>query len=97
MVEVTKSEKHSSLLKLVNYYDRKKFCSPSPWRQCQKDTFWCFRNKIIFVKVKKVYIYFFKREKQVPGRGLEQRESGKTVLYQPIIIILISYIITYYD
>ncbi len=32
--------------------------------------------------------------KQVPGRGTEQRESGKTVLYPLIIIItLISYII----
>jgi hypothetical protein len=32
--------------------------------------------------------------KQVPGRGLEQRESGKAVFYLPIIIIiLISYII----
>jgi hypothetical protein len=30
--------------------------------------------------------------KQVPGLGLEQRESGKTVLYLPIVtIILISY------
>jgi hypothetical protein len=31
--------------------------------------------------------------KKVPDRGLEQRESGKTVLYLPVIIILISYII----
>jgi hypothetical protein len=31
--------------------------------------------------------------KRVPGRGLEQRESDKTVLYLQIIIILISYII----
>ncbi len=35
--------------------------------------------------------------KQVPGCGLEQRESGKTALYLLIIIIiLISYIIIYY-
>ena len=37
--------------------------------------------------------------KRVPGRGPEQRESGKTVLYALIIIIiilLISYIIYYY-
>ncbi len=34
--------------------------------------------------------------KQVPGWGLEQRESGKIVLYPLIIIILISYIIIYY-
>ncbi len=32
-------------------------------------------------------------EKQVPGWGPEQRESGRTVLYLLIIIILISYII----
>ena len=33
----------------------------------------------------------------VPGRGPEQRESGKTVLYlQMIIIIIIGYIIVYY-
>ncbi len=31
--------------------------------------------------------------KRVPSRGLEQRESGMTVLYALIIIILISYII----
>jgi hypothetical protein len=31
--------------------------------------------------------------KRVPGRGQEQRESEKTVLYPQIIIILISYII----
>ncbi len=32
--------------------------------------------------------------KRVPGRGPEQRESGKTVLYLlMVIIILISYII----
>ncbi len=31
--------------------------------------------------------------KRVPGWGLEQRESEKTVLYPQIIIILISYII----
>jgi hypothetical protein len=31
--------------------------------------------------------------KRVPGRGPEQRESEKTVLYLQIIIILISYII----
>ncbi len=30
---------------------------------------------------------------RVPGQGLERRESGKTVLYLQIIIILISYII----
>jgi hypothetical protein len=30
---------------------------------------------------------------RVPGRGPEQRESEKTVLYPQIIIILISYII----
>ncbi len=30
---------------------------------------------------------------QVPGQGLEWRESGETVLYLQIIIILISYII----
>jgi hypothetical protein len=34
--------------------------------------------------------------KQVPGWGLEQRESGKTVLYLQINILLISYIIIYY-
>jgi hypothetical protein len=34
--------------------------------------------------------------KLVPGRGREQRESEKTVLYLQIIIILISYIIIYY-
>ncbi len=33
---------------------------------------------------------------RVPGQGLEQRESGKTVLYPQIIIIGISYIILYY-
>jgi hypothetical protein len=33
--------------------------------------------------------------KQVPGRGPDQRESGKTVLYLLIIIKLISYIIIY--
>ncbi len=32
--------------------------------------------------------------KWVPGRGLERRESGKTVLHLQIISILISYIIT---
>jgi hypothetical protein len=31
--------------------------------------------------------------KRVPGRGLEWRESGKTVLYLLIIILLISFII----
>jgi hypothetical protein len=36
-------------------------------------------------------IHFF--VKWVPGRGPEQRESVKTVLYLQIIIILISYII----
>ncbi len=44
--------------------------------------------------------YFFQSiylVKQVPGRGPEQRESGKTVLYLLIvIIILIIYIIIYY-
>jgi hypothetical protein len=30
---------------------------------------------------------------RVPGQGPERRESGKTVLYLQIIIILISYII----
>ncbi len=34
--------------------------------------------------------------KRVPGRGPEQRESEKTVLYLQIITILISYIIIYY-
>ncbi len=34
--------------------------------------------------------------KRVPGRGPEQRESDKAVLYPQIIIILISYIIIYY-
>ncbi len=42
-------------------------------------------------------LYFF-LVKQVPGRGPEQRESGKNVLYVLIIIIivLISYTIKYY-
>ncbi len=35
--------------------------------------------------------------KRVPGQGLEQRESGKNVLYLQInIIILSSYIIIYH-
>jgi len=42
-------------------------------------------NKQIFVLVK-----------QVPGRGPEQRESNKAVLFPQIFIILISYIILYY-
>jgi hypothetical protein len=41
----------------------------------------------------KFYCFFVKR---VSGRGTEQRESEKTVLYPQIIIILISYIIIYY-
>jgi hypothetical protein len=41
-------------------------------------------------------VVFFFLAKQVPGRGLEQRESEKTVLYLQIIFtILISYIIIY--
>jgi hypothetical protein len=46
---------------------------------------WCkFSQKLVFLV------------KQIPGHGLEQRESGKTVLYPLIIIsILISYIIIY--
>jgi hypothetical protein len=39
--------------------------------------------------------FFF--DKHVPGRGPEQRESGKTVLYPLIIInILISYFLIHY-
>jgi hypothetical protein len=34
--------------------------------------------------------------KRVPDQGLEQRESGETVLYSIFIIILNSYIIIYY-
>jgi hypothetical protein len=35
--------------------------------------------------------------KQFPGRGPEQRESEKTVLYLQMIVILISYTIIYYN
>ncbi len=34
--------------------------------------------------------------KQFSGQGLDQRESGKTVLYPHFIIILISHVIIYY-
>ncbi len=39
------------------------------------------------------FLWFF-LVKRVPGRGPEQRESEKTVLYLQITIMLISYIIT---
>ncbi len=40
--------------------------------------------------------FLFFLVKRVPGRGPEQRESEKTVLYLRIITILVSYIIIYY-
>jgi hypothetical protein len=41
-----------------------------------------------------IYLFFYFLVKWVPGQGPEQRETGKTVLYLLIvIIILISYII----
>jgi hypothetical protein len=43
----------------------------------------------------KLVLWFF-IIKRVPGRGPEQRQYEKTVLYPQIIKILISYIIKYY-
>jgi hypothetical protein len=41
-----------------------------------------------------IYLFIY-LVKQVPGWGLEQRESEKTVLFLQIMIIFISYIIIY--
>jgi len=62
-----------------------------------KNVYSIFRNNIrlnidtvTFVMTSSFECFFGKR---VPGQGLEQRESGKTVLYPLIIILLISDII----
>jgi hypothetical protein len=50
---------------------------------------------IMFIVNRVIFFNFL--VKWVPGRGPVQRESGKTVLYPLIIIILLfSYIIIYY-
>jgi hypothetical protein len=51
-------------------------------------------NLIKYFRINSAQFYWLMR---VPDRGPEQRESNLTVLCPLIIIILISYIILYYD